>query len=188
MTVHTRHLTRLRLLVKDVMVEFLSNDLKTRKAFVLISLNGFICAEGATVTSGCLLYLRWEEPLYPAGKERFAKDAVDWGPLPGVALKQLRQERAQVLGIMQRHGRVWATDDLQHQILHVSCLKLRKRKKNSLACLEAPQNNCRQTCSSLQDDTSDDQSLHVEASFRCKSISKELTHTILTACLSVHIS
>lgn len=61
MTVHTRqplHLTRLWLLVQDVMVEFLSNDLKTRKAFVLISLNGFLCAKGATVTSGCLLYLR----------------------------------------------------------------------------------------------------------------------------------
>lgn len=36
------HHTSFRLLVKDMMVEFLSNDLKTKKAFILITFYGFM--------------------------------------------------------------------------------------------------------------------------------------------------
>lgn len=36
------HHTSFRLLVKDMMVEFLSNDLKTKKALILITFNGFM--------------------------------------------------------------------------------------------------------------------------------------------------
>lgn len=133
-TVHTwlslQH-TSSRLLVKDVVVEFLSNDLKISKAFFFnytFYVFRWIYTEDAPVTLGCFLYLWWEEPLYPAGKERFVKNAVDWGPLPGVAFKQLCQERAQFLGIMCRHRRKWTPDDLQHQILHVSSFKLRRKQ------------------------------------------------------------
>lgn len=36
------HHTSFRLLVKDMMVEFLSNDLETKRAFILIAFNGFM--------------------------------------------------------------------------------------------------------------------------------------------------
>lgn len=44
-TLHTcwpMHHTSFRLLVKDMMVEFLSNDLKTKTAFIPITFNGFM--------------------------------------------------------------------------------------------------------------------------------------------------
>lgn len=75
-----------------------------------------------------------EEPLDPAGQERFVQYAQDRRPLSRVALKQLRQEGAQLLGVVERHGRVGATDDLQDQVLHVAGLKLRRKAYKTHSC------------------------------------------------------
>lgn len=71
-------------------------------------------------------YLWCEELLNPAGQKRFVQDAADGRPLPRVPLKQLRQQRAKFLGVVDGHGGVGASDDLQNQVLHVASLKLRK--------------------------------------------------------------
>ena len=73
----------------------------------------------------CVSYLWGEEPEDSVGEEGFVEDRADRGSLPGVASEQLAHERAKVLGVVDRHRGVRAPDDLQNQVLHVTCLKLR---------------------------------------------------------------
>lgn len=70
-------------------------------------------------------YLWREELLNPAGQERFVQDAADGRPLPRVPLEQLRQQRAKFLGVVDGHGGVGSSDDLQNQVLHVASFKLK---------------------------------------------------------------
>lgn len=67
--------TTFRLLVKKIAVEFLSNELKSveKQCFSLSQST----VAGVSLTSGCLPYLRCEEPLYPTGQEGLVEDAAD---------------------------------------------------------------------------------------------------------------
>lgn len=96
------------------MAEFLSNDLEPVENLCYLTEHSLDYVDSVCMKDNCVLYLWCEEPLYPTGQERFVQYAADWGPLSRVAFKQLRQERAQFLGVVNRHGRVWATDDLQN--------------------------------------------------------------------------
>ena len=100
-----------RLLEKGSVAEFLSNELESVENSIKMHLQprwGKILTE-----SNNKLYLWCEESLYPTGQVRFVKDSADWRPFSGVALKQLCQERAEFLGVVNRHRRIWAANDLQ---------------------------------------------------------------------------
>lgn len=106
--------------MKKGVVEFLSDDL--RPGETLSSSQSLILTEriaGFNVT-----HLWCKELLNPAGQKRFVQDAADRWPLPRVTLKQVRQQRAKFLGVVDGHGGVGASDDLQNQVLHVASLKL----------------------------------------------------------------
>jgi len=87
-----------------------------------------------------LLHLWREEALDPAGEEGLVQDAADGRPLSRAAPEQQRQQRTQLRGVVARHGRVGAADDLQHQVLHVARLELRRQTGRSVreeAAIEA---------------------------------------------------
>lgn len=115
--------THFRLLVKKGMVEFLSNDLQPVESdyFPQATHRSFVQRQSVRAKT----HLWREEPLYPTGQEGFVEDAADGRPLPGVAFEQLCQQGAQFLGVVDGHGGVRASDDLQNKVLHVASLKLR---------------------------------------------------------------
>lgn len=71
------------------------------------------------------LHLWCEKLLDPGGQEWNVQNTADGRPLSGIAFEELCQQRAQFLGIVDGDGGIGATDDLQHQVLHVPSLKLR---------------------------------------------------------------
>lgn len=70
------HYTNFRLLVKKSMVEFLSDELESRKGKCFLIKCGFKKLR-LSQTTNCVLYLWCEEPLYPTGQERFVQNTVD---------------------------------------------------------------------------------------------------------------